>query len=324
MARRRRVRVAPVQIPQFANVDQISGSNFRSYIQSTAGSPMEGIARSALQIPGGRMLDDELANIDTQISGIDSSIAGVDSSVSGVNSSIAGVDARINDPSRRKPMPSPYASAISARMQIVNALKDAFVIMRDRNLAAVRNNSPSNVMQPYYRQWASESGAFVNSLQSPESVNINSLKEFLTKNPDFERIYRVNPSAAFSAIEDIQRFSLAEQQFQQTANAGITTTMTDAERAQLQGQRANLQRERASLEGQRADLQGQRANLQGQRPRLNSEAAARLQSAARQFNQEQNAGAVAASTTRQSPQRPLTGRFGIPQTGVGISIGGFR
>lgn len=311
MARRRRVRVAPVQIPQFANVDQISGSNFRSYIESTAGSPMEGIARSALQIPGGRMLDDELANIDTQISGIDSSIA--------------GVDARLNDPSRREPMPSPYANRLTSLQSEARQVRDSvtssireFLEVRHRDLLAQERRTSGRFMKDSLLNEANQVRTLINNVPSfsgnPLQSDSQAISRFLQNNESNYGLrsasYRPQLSRLDAIFPELDSIGLAEQQFQQTANAGITTTMTDAERAQLQGQRANLQREQA--------------NLQGQRPRLNSEAAARLQGAARQFNQEQNAGAVAASTTRQSPQRPLTGRFGIPQTGVGISIGGFR
>ena len=283
MARRRRVRVAPVQIPQFANVDQISGTNLRSYIESTAGTPMEGIARSALQIPGGRMLDDELADI----------------------------EATLNDPSKRERLPSPYAGRMKALQSEARQVRDSVATGIRQHLQSAYNDlleqerrTSGDFAKNSIRNQANEVMALINRTPAfdgdPSASDVNALSGFLRGNESNFGLrsasYQTQMSRLQSLFPELDSIRQAEQQFQTTANAGVTKPMTSA----------------------------QRAALEQRRTRLGSEAATRLQQAARQFNQEQAAGAVAAGSTRQVPQRPLTGRFGIPQTGVGISIGGFR
>jgi len=73
---------------------------------------------------------------------------------------------------------------------------------------------------------------------------------------------------------------------------------------------------------QRDALRKQAKEVKARLDELESQAAERVRAAATQFNREQQQGAVAASSIRTVLQRPLTGRFGTPQTGDVIAARG--
>lgn len=200
----------------------------------------------------------------------------------------------------RKParIVSPYSSAISARLPEAERMRSALTQIRD-SYAGLVSRYAGGQHEAGFREWLNSSNALIQNW-SPQTVDTGQLRQFFSRfgNGDANWVrqkYGLDAQAAIAAITDIQSLSQAQSQFDAISNANATT-LSDSEREALRQKAAD--------------------KLQV--------AATQLQRAARQFNQEQTAGAVAAGSTRQVPQRPLTGRFGIPQTGVGISIGGFR
>jgi hypothetical protein len=295
---RRRIRIEPVRIPQFANVDQISAANYRSYASSSANSPFANVIQSALQIPGGGNVDDVIAE---QQGRIDSARQ------------------TLSDRSRRTPIQSPYlgrirsletaassqfgAVASDLRAELTRRYQEA--IDEERRYSGDFAKNVAREDQRRYQQMLqgmpSVDGAI--SYQSVSGLRgfVDSIKDYLNMGSGQTYLRRLDSLS--KSLPELDELRAESARFEQAANAGIASPLTDA---------------------QRSGLQTQIEQATSQIGRVNTEAAARLRRAAARFNEEQNTGAVAASVTRQAPQRPLTGRFGTPQTGVGISIGGFR
>lgn len=193
----------------------------------------------------------------------------------------------------RKPakITSPYASAISARLPEAERLRSALTRIRDEYLALARS-SVGTPAESDYRWWRDNSNAILENW-SAQAVDTNRLQAFFSRfaNGDSNFVrqrYGADPQAAIAAITDIQRLSQAQSQFDAISNQNATT-LSDADRE-----------------------------------RLRQQAADKLRVAATQFNREQQQGNVAASAIRTTGQRPLIGRFGTPQTGVGIAARGTR
>ena len=198
----------------------------------------------------------------------------------------ADVVAELRKPTR---ITSPYASAIAARMPETERLRSALTKIRDE-YAALASRYAGTRYESDYKGWLNSSNALLGNW-SPQNLDPNRVRDFFSKCGTGDRSfvqqrYGVDPNAAISAITDIQRLSQSQSQFDAISNANATT-MSDAEREKLRKQAAD-----------------------------------KLRAAATQFNREQQQGSVAASAIRPAGQRPLTGRFGTPQTGVGIAARG--
>ena len=262
----RSVRVQTPQITPFANVNQISGTNYRSYIDSTAGSSLQSAALAALQIPGGRTVDQEIGRLD--------SIA-------------ASQESALNDPSRRAYQASPYDTAIDRHR--TNMLTSAKAQIEQR-AKAIEASIP---------RYARTSGNHYVAVD-------------ITKNPLYQQVLQLRSTAADPtklepyamklggvAVDELNRLMPLKQEWDKTVNAGITKSMTEQERTALQQQLADTKNQIAGV---------------------NAAAADRLKTIAAQFNQ----GIAGSASVRSDAKHPLGGRFGTPESGVGISIGGFR
>lgn len=182
---------------------------------------------------------------------------------------------------------SPYASAITARLPEAEKLRSAMEGIRNENAAALQAN-PGSVMAPYFRQWMDEANGILTNW-SPQTVDTNRVLKFVGDAENRRMLiarYGVDLTSAISSITDIQSLSKSQAQFDTMSNANASTLSV-------------------------AD-----------REKLRQQAADKLRVAATQFNREQDQGNVAASAIRTTGQRPLIGRFGTPQTGVGIAARG--
>lgn len=189
----------------------------------------------------------------------------------------------------RKPdrITSPYASAISARLPEAERLRSAMESIRDENAALLQANS-GGLLAPFWRQWRDEANGILTNW-SPQTVDTNRVLKFVGDAENRRMLsvrYGVDLASAISAITDIQSLSKSQAQFNTISNANATT-LSDADREKLRQQATD-----------------------------------KLRAAATQFNREQDQGNVAASAIRTTGQRPLIGRFGTPQTGVGIAARG--
>lgn len=193
----------------------------------------------------------------------------------------------------RKParIVSPYSSAISARLPEAERMRSALTRIRD-SYAGLVSRFAGTQHEAGYREWLNSSNALIQNW-SPQTVDTGQLRQFFSRfgNGDanwVRQAYGVDAQAAIAAITDIQSLSQAQSQFDAISNANATT-LSDSEREALR-----------------------------------QKAADKLRVAATQFNREQQQGSVAASAMLTTGQRPLTGRFGTPQTGVGLSVRGTR
>lgn len=191
----------------------------------------------------------------------------------------------------RKParIASPYSSAISARLPEAERMRSALTQIRDSYAGLVRRFAGTQ-HEASYREWLNSSNALIQNW-SPQRVDVGQLRQFFSRfgNGDVNWVrqkYGLDPQAAIAAITDIQSLSQAQSQFDAISNPNATT-LSDSEREALR-----------------------------------QKAADKLRVAATQFNREQDQGNVAASAIRTTGQRPLIGRFGTPQTGVGIAARG--
>jgi hypothetical protein len=262
----RTVRVRAPQIKTFANVDQISSNNYRSYIDSTEGSSLQSAALAALQIPGGRTVDQEIERL---------------------NSVAASQNSALNDPSRRSYQVSPYDATISRyRTEMLKS-------------AAAQIEQQAKAILARIPRVGMTSGNYLRPLDP-------------TKNPMYQQVLDLRATAADPAklepyamklggreVDELNRLMPLKQTWDSTANAGITKPMSEQERTALQQQMADTKNQVAGV---------------------NAAAADRLKSIASQFNQ----GVAGSASALRDAKRPLVGRFGTPETGVGISIGGFR
>jgi hypothetical protein len=234
---RRRLGVKAPQIRPFANVDQISGSNYRSYIDSTAGSNLRSPALAALQIPGGYTVDEEISKIE-----VDAKSA----------------EAILNDQSRRKPLQSPYRPRIESLEREFRSVASA---VREQANRFVSQSGPQN-KSPF--------GALLQSLPADDapvsSEYLKSVRNLIQSNSYLLNTTDSRPAgggasgrymAQLDAIErrmpELEALRAESSRFDQQSNSGIVNPLSDQERASLQQQATTARNQIASINAAAAE-----------------------------------------------------------------------
>ena len=211
---RRRIRVEAPQIRPFANVDQITSANYRSYIDSTAGSSLRSAALAALQIPGGSTVDADVARIE-----VDATAA----------------EKILNDPTRRARQASPYDSAIqryrgemmtAARARLEQEAQQMMGRMSVTYLSGRMRSEPDKAAQ-----------AQVQRIRSMTDAEVE------------QYAMRLGGREA----NELQRLLPLQKSWDDQVNAGIVNPLSDQERARLQQQATTARNQIASINAAAAE-----------------------------------------------------------------------
>jgi len=215
---RRLVRVQAPQIRPFANVDQITSANYRSYIDSTAGSNLRSPALAALQIPGGSTVDEDVAKIE-----VDATAA----------------ERILNDPTRRARQASPYDSAIQRyRGELLSVARSALE-QRATQLEKIARGSFIVI------------GGRRSLVDTrPQLQEAQRLRAMATDEAQVEQ-YGMNLGGREAT--ELQRLLPLQKSWDDQVNAGIVNPLSDQERASLQQQATTARNQIASINSAAAE-----------------------------------------------------------------------
>lgn len=287
-------RVSQLQIPQFSGIPKIDSTNFRQFIDKTAGTQLEGFARRILSAPG---------------------TAGE----SPLDAQISEVQKAVDSASLRLGKSSPYQSRINLlEQEVFGARNTVYGALQGEVTQAFNLTQPMRwrgrtvyISVPASESRRSELQAFIDRMKSASESD-------------------PSPNDSNSVRQAIAEASTLLQKDVSRSVPNSTLATLDSRSQELAGiQNANLGFQRSFNPdwspvplSERTRLQNQLDDANAKLTQLNVQAAEKVKAAATQFNREQQQGSVAASSIRTVPQRPLTGRFGTPQTGVGIAARG--
>lgn len=279
--------VSQLQIPQFSGIPQIDASNYQQYLDKAMGTRLGDFA--------GRILTE---------GGIAERLKSIRDEYASLNSR-AGKESPYESRIRRI-----ESEVVSARNSALAELKTAVqqyagnAFLASRRTGSLRGTGGVNALQATATR-ASEINSLVERMRPGaefSSSDMQTLRDLVTQTGKIigRPISPGSMSMLTSRFPELMSLRDADLAFQRAANPefqAVTSSQRDALRKQAKEVKARLDE-------------------------LESQAAERVRAAATQFNREQQQGAVAASSIRTVLQRPLTGRFGTPQTGVGIAARG--
>lgn len=215
---RRSIRVQAPKIKQFANVDQITSANYRSYIDSTAGSNLRSPALAALQIPGGSTVDADVAKIE-----VDATAA----------------EKILNDPKRRARQASPYDAAIQRyRGELLSSARSAL---------EQRATQLENIARGSFTSIGGRSTPVDTRPQLQEAQRLRAMAA------DEAQVEQYGMQLGGREANELQRLLPLQKSWDEQVNAGIVNPLSDQERASLQQQATTARNQIASINSAAAE-----------------------------------------------------------------------